>query len=73
MQFQPTPRCRCRLPPPPKGFLLLLSTPTLRDRGLSIDRVMLQLIPWTCMAGAEAAKLSFKVRIFIEGILHHAR
>jgi hypothetical protein len=29
--------------------------------------------PWTRLAGTEAAKLSFRVRLFIEGVPHHAR
>jgi hypothetical protein len=63
---------------PPKGFLLLLPSPAIRDQaltfndGITIGRVKLHLIPWTRMAGAKAAKLSFKVCIFIEGIPHHA-
>jgi hypothetical protein len=64
---------------PPKGFLLLLPTPALRDRalacngGLPVGRAKLQLLPWSRMVGAEVAKLSFKARPFIEGLPHHAR
>jgi hypothetical protein len=34
---------------------------------------MLQILPWTRMAGAEDIKLPFKVRLCIEGIPRHAR
>jgi hypothetical protein len=63
---------------PPSGFLLLLPSPNLRDHvlasndGLTIRRAKLQLLPWTCLAGAEAAKMAFKIRIFIECIPFHA-
>jgi hypothetical protein len=64
---------------PNKGFLVLLPTPVLRDRiltansGIPVGRAKLQLLPWTRLAGAEAIKLSFKVRLCIEGVPHHAR
>jgi hypothetical protein len=64
---------------PPKGFLLLLPSPDLRDRGLScndgfsIGRAKLQLLPWTRLVGAEAAKLAFKVPLCVEGVPHHAQ
>jgi hypothetical protein len=54
---------------PPKGFLLLLPSPNLRDQALScnddvsIGHAKLQLLPWALLVGAEAAKLSFKVRL----------
>lgn len=60
---------------PPKGFLLLLPSPAIRDRALSsnagvaVGRAKLQ----TRLAGAETAKLSFKVRLCVEGVPHHAR
>jgi hypothetical protein len=59
---------------PPKGFLLLLPTPALRDRalacsgGLPAGPAKLQLLLWTRMAGAEVAKLCFKVPLCIEGV-----
>jgi hypothetical protein len=62
---------------PPKGFLLLLPSPAIRDRALSsnagvaVGRGKLQLMPWTRLAGAETAKLSFKVRLCVEGVPHH--
>jgi hypothetical protein len=64
---------------PPKGFLILLALPDLRDRALSansgilIGHAKLQLFPWSRMASAEASKLFFKVRLCVEGIPHHAR
>jgi hypothetical protein len=63
---------------PPSGFLLLLPSQDLHDHvlasndGLTIGCAKLQLLPWTCLAGAEAAKMAFKVRIFIECIPFHA-
>jgi hypothetical protein len=63
---------------PPKGFLLLLPTPDIRhhvltaNAGLAVGRAKLQLMPWTRLAGVEAAKLQFWVRVCIEGIPHHA-
>jgi hypothetical protein len=64
---------------PPKGFLLLLPSPDLRgramagDQGFSVGQARLHLMPWYRMAGAEAAKLPFKIRLCIEGIPPHAR
>jgi hypothetical protein len=64
---------------PPQGFLLLLPEPGLRDRalssngGLAVGRAKLQLLPWMRKAGAEAAKLPFRVRLCIEGLPPHAR
>jgi hypothetical protein len=64
---------------PPQGFLLLLPEPVLRDRalssngGLAVGRAKLQLLPWMRKAGAEAAKLPFRVRLCIEGLPPHAR
>jgi hypothetical protein len=64
---------------PPGGFLPLLPTPNHRDRalssndGITVGCVKLQLLPWTRMAGANAVKLPFKVRLCIEGIIQHAR
>jgi hypothetical protein len=49
---------------PPSGFMLLMPNPAMRNRvlacngGLTIGRAKLQLLPWTCKVGAEAAKLS---------------
>jgi hypothetical protein len=40
--------------------------------GLTVGRAKLQLLPWMRMVGAESAKLSIKVHLFIEGIPHHA-
>jgi hypothetical protein len=59
--------------------MLLMPNPAMRNRvlacngGLTIGRAKLQLLPWTHKVGAEAAKLSFKIRLFIEGIPCHAR
>jgi hypothetical protein len=64
---------------PPNGFLLLLPSPELRDHvlaangGLTVGHAKLQLLPCTHLAGAEAAKLAFKVQLFIEGIPFQAR
>jgi hypothetical protein len=58
---------------PPSGFLMLLPSPELCDRvlafssGLAVGLAELQLMSWTRLAGAEASKLSFKVRLFMEG------
>jgi hypothetical protein len=64
---------------PPTGFLVLLPSLSIRDRVLDnnnghvVGQVRIQLLPWTRLIGAETSKLSFKVRLRIEGILHHAR
>jgi hypothetical protein len=63
---------------PPKGFMLLLPSPRLRDRVLDNNfelvagQAKIQLLPWTRLAGAEACKLPFKVRLCIEGTPFHA-
>jgi hypothetical protein len=63
---------------PNKGFLVLLPSPTLRDRvltanfGVAVGRAKLQLLSWTRMAEAEAVTLPFKIRLYIEGIPNHA-
>jgi hypothetical protein len=62
-----------------KSFLVLLPTPALHDHvlaansGITVGHATLQLWPWTRLAGAEAIKLSFKVRLCIEGVPHHAQ
>jgi hypothetical protein len=59
--------------------MLLLPTADLRDRvlasnaGLTIGRAKLQLLPWARLVGAEATKLAFKVRLFVDGVPFHAR
>jgi hypothetical protein len=64
---------------PRKGFLLLLPSSELHDHALSsngsvpVGRAKLQLLSWTRLVGAEAAKLPFKVRLYVEGVPHHAR
>jgi hypothetical protein len=64
---------------PLKGFMLLLPSTCLHDRaldnnfGLIAGQAKIQLLPWTRLAGADACKLSFKVRLCIEGIPFHAR
>jgi hypothetical protein len=64
---------------PAKGFHVLLPTPAIRDRvlslntGLTIGQAKLQLLPWTSMASTELVKLPFKVCLCIEGIPSHTR
>jgi hypothetical protein len=64
---------------PTKGFFVLLPSSSFRDQvlaesaGLSVGQAKLQFLPWTRMAGAVKSKLSFKVRLCIEGIPLHAR